>query len=82
MKSGQLKRTTAAFTVATLVLLFGSQKPTRAQAAASGRLLVLSKGALTLSVVDPVTLQVPNGRELWTASLRGKSRLSISQVRS
>jgi hypothetical protein len=36
MKSGQLKRTTAAFTVATLVLLFGSQKPTRAQAAASG----------------------------------------------
>ena len=58
MVPGHLKRATAALTVLALVLLFGSRAPSSAQATASGRLLVLSKGALTLSVVDPVTLQV------------------------
>lgn len=45
-------------TVATAILLFGSRVTTGPQAVAAGRLLVLSKGALTLSVVDPVTLRV------------------------
>ena len=58
MKSGRVKRSTVSLTVATLILLYGSPVPTGAQAGASGRLLVLSKGALTLSVVDPVTLQI------------------------
>ena len=58
MVPGHLKRAAAALTVLALVLLCGSRAPSSAQATASGRLLVLSKGALTLSVVDPVTLQV------------------------
>jgi DNA-binding beta-propeller fold protein YncE len=58
MKSGRLKRTTASLTVATVILLCGSRLPIGAQAVAAGRLLVLSKGALTLSVVDPMTLRV------------------------
>jgi DNA-binding beta-propeller fold protein YncE len=51
-------RTIVSFVAATLVLLAGRNAPVSAQAAAGGRLLVLSKGALTLSVVDPVTLRV------------------------
>ena len=58
MVPGHLKRAAAALTVLALVLLCGSRAPSSAQATASGRLLVLSKGALTLSAVDPVTLQV------------------------
>jgi DNA-binding beta-propeller fold protein YncE len=58
MKSGRSKCTTVSLTIATLILLFGSRVPTGVQAAATGRLLVLSKGALTLSAVDPVTLHV------------------------
>jgi DNA-binding beta-propeller fold protein YncE len=57
MTSGRFQ-TTAAFDVATVILLFGSRVPTGAQAAAAGRLLVLSKGALTLSAIDPATLRV------------------------
>jgi DNA-binding beta-propeller fold protein YncE len=58
MVPGHLKRAAAALTVLALVLLCGSRAPSSAQATASGRLLVLSKGALTLSVVDSATLQV------------------------
>jgi DNA-binding beta-propeller fold protein YncE len=58
MKSGHVKRPAAALTIATVLLLAGSRVPTGAQTAESGRLLVLSKGALTLSVVDPVSLRV------------------------
>ena len=53
-----MKRTTVSVAVATAILLLGSRVPTGAQAAAAGRLLVLSKGALTLSVIDPATLRV------------------------
>ena len=52
MKSGCSKCITVSLTVATLILLSGSSVPTVAQAGASGRLLVLSKGALALSVID------------------------------
>lgn len=58
MKSAGLARTTVSWTVAAVILLFGSRVPIGAQPSAAGRLLVLSKGALTLSVIDPVTLRV------------------------
>src|SRR5262249_21970026 len=58
MKSSHLTRMTVSLAVATLVLVLGSRVSTGAQPASSGRLLVLSKGALTLSVVDPLTLRV------------------------
>lgn len=53
MKSGRV-----CLVLAGLLLCAVSGAPVRAQAAAEGRLLVLSKGDLTLSVVDPTTLQV------------------------
>jgi len=55
---GRLERTIASLAVATVVLLFASRAWTGAQGAPTGRLLVLSKGALTLAAVDPVTLRV------------------------
>jgi DNA-binding beta-propeller fold protein YncE len=58
MQSGRLKHTTLSLTAVTAILLSGSRVPTGAQPVAAGRLLVLSKGALTLSVIDPVTLRV------------------------
>src|SRR5689334_10237026 len=67
METNSMKRTTVSVAVATAILLLGSRVPTGAQAAAAGRLLVLSKGALTLSVIDPATLRVvgkaPSGPE-------------------
>lgn len=51
-------RTALSVTLAGLLLVNVSQSPARGQAAAQGRLLVLSKGDLTLSVIDPATLRI------------------------
>jgi DNA-binding beta-propeller fold protein YncE len=53
-----MKRATMWSAVAILLLALGFRVQTRAQVPAAGRLLVLSKGALTLSVIDPATLRV------------------------
>ena len=53
-----LKKFLAVFAIAAVALWSGRETRARAQAPAQGRLLALSKGALTLSVIDPATLKI------------------------